>query len=384
MLRGIGQRIPFLNHRVDDHLERARAYLKRRGGMAVLVGRFTAALRVMVPGLAGMADMHYPTFLAFNALGGAIWGTAFALLGYFAGAAWERVAGYASTAGLALLALVIVGLVLVQVLRNVREGGEPVTSRLARSSLIAWLRRTLPRTSAWLARRLDTSSPRGFMLSLVLSIGVFSAWLFGAMAQDVVAHEEAVRYDPGILRFVVEHRTGWLTTTMKAFTWLGSNATLIPLVIGVCLWFVWHRRPWRIPAGLVVALGGVEVLYQITKTVVARPRPPVAFHVVHASGYAFPSGHAAQALAGWGAIAIALSAGRSIQMRLVEGSATAALILLIGLSRIYLGVNWFTDVVGGFALAGLWLSAIGVMLLWHAPRPKPDEATDATPQPLAA
>src|SRR5438093_10117146 len=111
LLRGVGRRVPFLRHRIDEHLASAQTYVRRRGGAAVFFGRFTAALRVMVPGLAGMAEIPYGQFAFYNAAGGFLWGTGFVLLGYFAGAAWRRVAADASTVGLSLLVLVIVGLV---------------------------------------------------------------------------------------------------------------------------------------------------------------------------------------------------------------------------------------------------------------------------------
>ena len=296
-----------------------------------------------------------------------MWGTTFVLLGYFAGAAWQRVAGYATEAGLALLALIIIGLVLGRVLRNVREGGETVPDRLAGVRSVAWVRRSLPRTSAWMARRVDTSSPRGFVLTLVVLIGAFSAWLFGAVAQDVVVNEEAVRYDPGVMRFALAHREAWLTTLMKGITWVGSNATLVPIVLGICIWLLWRRRAGALAIVVAVALGGANVLFQVTKALVARPRPPVAFRLMQVSGSAFPSGHAALALAGWGAVAMALGSGRSLKVRVLVSIAAAVLVLLIALSRVYLGVHWFTDVVGGLALGGSWLCVIGAVLLWAVP-----------------
>jgi undecaprenyl-diphosphatase len=124
IVRGIGGRVPFLRHRIDEHVERAGAYLRRRGGAAVFFGRFAAGLRVMVPGLAGMAEVPYGRFAFYNAAGGVVWGTGFVLLGYVAGAAWHRVAGFASEAGLGILVLVFVGLLSSRILRNVRERGE--------------------------------------------------------------------------------------------------------------------------------------------------------------------------------------------------------------------------------------------------------------------
>ena len=76
-------RAPLLrNHPV--RLEEAQAYLRRRGGRAVVMGRFTAFLRAVMPSLAGASRMEYRRFLVFNVIGGVIWGGACVLLGYFA------------------------------------------------------------------------------------------------------------------------------------------------------------------------------------------------------------------------------------------------------------------------------------------------------------
>src|SRR6266516_687854 len=117
ILRGVGRRVPFLRHRIDEHLESAQAYVRRRGGAAVFFGRFTAALRVMVPGLAGMAEIPYGRFAFYNAAGGLLWWTGFVLLGYFAGAAWHTVADVAGEIGIGLAALLLIGLVGIRLLR---------------------------------------------------------------------------------------------------------------------------------------------------------------------------------------------------------------------------------------------------------------------------
>src|SRR5437867_10843032 len=74
-----------------ERQENASAYLRRHGGRAVFFGRFTAALRVLVPGFAGMAELPYRRFLFYNVLGGASWATGFVLLGYVAGDGYRRV-----------------------------------------------------------------------------------------------------------------------------------------------------------------------------------------------------------------------------------------------------------------------------------------------------
>lgn len=101
-----------------SHVARTEDLLRRRGGWAVLIGRFTAALRVLMPGIAGTGRMPYRRFAAFNASGAVVWGTTYVLLGYLAGASWRHVASVASTAGLvavcAVAAVVVVAFVVVR------------------------------------------------------------------------------------------------------------------------------------------------------------------------------------------------------------------------------------------------------------------------------
>jgi membrane-associated protein len=88
------------------HVQRSKETVRRFGGRAVFVGRFTAALRALVPGMAGMSGIHYGKFLAWNALGGAVWASAFVILGYLAGSQYARIEHYANYIGLTLLAAI--------------------------------------------------------------------------------------------------------------------------------------------------------------------------------------------------------------------------------------------------------------------------------------
>ena len=85
--------------------------------------------------------------------------------------------------------------------------------------------------------------------------------------------------------------------------------------------------------------------------------------MIQVSGYAFPSGHALAAATCWFMIAVLLGFGRARWVKVTLWVAAFAIAALVGLSRIYLGVHWWTDVIGGFALAGLWLSVLGLAML---------------------
>jgi len=83
------------------------ALLRKRGALAVFIGRFTAFLRAVMPGLAGLSKMHYRTFLKANAAGGLIWGVGFTILGYVIGGAYQRAEKYAGWASTGLLIFIL-------------------------------------------------------------------------------------------------------------------------------------------------------------------------------------------------------------------------------------------------------------------------------------
>ena len=102
-------RAPLLR-RYPERILAAQAYLRRRGGRAVVAGRFTAFLRAVMPAMAGASRMAYPRFLVFNAVGGVLWSTACVLLGYFAAHSISRVTHYLGLTSSAIVVLIVLGL----------------------------------------------------------------------------------------------------------------------------------------------------------------------------------------------------------------------------------------------------------------------------------
>ncbi|MGN6577047.1 MAG: DedA family protein [Nocardioides sp.] len=102
----LGELRPLRRHR--NRIEAARGYLRRRGGRAVVLGRFTAFLRAMMPALAGASGMRYRRFLVFNVVGGLVWGAGVTLLGYFAGSSIDAVAQSLGRGSAAVLIIVAV------------------------------------------------------------------------------------------------------------------------------------------------------------------------------------------------------------------------------------------------------------------------------------
>jgi membrane protein DedA with SNARE-associated domain len=101
-----------LFRRYEHRVDRARGFLDGRGASAIFVGRFTAFLRAVTPGLAGLSGMRYRRFLAYNAAGGLVWGLGCVVAGYLAGSSYKQVAHYLGQGGaVAAGVLVVVALV---------------------------------------------------------------------------------------------------------------------------------------------------------------------------------------------------------------------------------------------------------------------------------
>ncbi len=378
---------PFRRFLKPRRIEQAQEYLTRRGGRAVFFGRFTAALRVLVPGLAGMARMRYRVFLPFNVAGGAIWGTIMVMLGYLAGASWKQVAHYATQVGIALFVVVVLALLLGHLLRSARDpdswAGRQI-SRVGRSRLARWLERRFPAQLRWLPARFQSGVPTGFALTVaVLTLGA-CAWSFGSLTNSVLSHINSARLDPRVLAFVIGHRQPWLTGLAKTLTWLGSGFVLWPVVIGSGLALWWWRREW-LPAVLpALSLAGAWAWSMLAKTLAARPRPPAVDWLGTFHGWSYPSGHAAQALGAWGMLGLMVMAGRSFGARALLMTGAFLLALVAGLTRLYLAANWMTDVLSGWALAGLWGCLLLILYLITERAAATGSSPPSAPPPRAA
>ena len=162
--------------------------------------------------------------------------------------------------------------------------------------------------------------------------------------------------DASVERFMVDHRVAWLTTAMRAVTHLGNAKWLAWLVVGVGFAYVVLRRSFRPLLFLVVAAGGAGLIAHVLKVAIGRHRPPPSGVVVH--GASFPSGHATGAAAAFGAVALVVVAGRAPATRRAGWALAVTIALAVAFSRVYLGVHWLTDVIGGLALGWGWLFAV--------------------------
>jgi len=228
---------------------------------------------------------------------------------------------------------------------------------------------------AWLARRTTTPA----LLALV-ALGWFATILAaGILCGDLLRLAErpdgSTAFDSSITTWMVGHRTGALTTLARLLSTVGSQKVLIPVAAVAAVLLVGRRR--LVLAGLVVvAWGGALGLYNLVKHFVHRPRPPADLWLTKVTSTSFPSGHATQSLATFMALAFVAAA---LVARAGGAAKWLALALAagIGLSRVYLGVHWTTDVIAGWLIGAAWIATVawGTQVATLIGRPPGDEST---------
>jgi undecaprenyl-diphosphatase len=188
-----------------------------------------------------------------------------------------------------------------------------------------------------------------------LGIAVLSLFLFAWIAQNI-SHDQTASFDLSVRTRIHQHASPALTRAMIVTSFLGGDGLIIAAVIGFVafLYFRWRRAAlW-----LGVTITGALVLDQTLKYAFHRVRP-APFFVALPHTYSFPSGHALFSFCFYGVLAgLLMGRIRSRVVRLLIWLSAAILVAAIGLSRIYLGVHYPSDVIAGYLAATLWVSTL--------------------------
>jgi membrane-associated phospholipid phosphatase len=279
---------------------------------------------------------------------------------------------------ISVLLIVIVAVTVVILLHEIVRYTAPVILHLTRrfwaraSGSRTWMRSKplrsrlvgrYPTLFEFVRSRTDPHQPIGLPLTLMVVAALYLAALFGGLTEDILEAKGTVQADNLVHAAFVTWRVEPL---MSAFLWitaLGSSPSVVSAVI-IATGFLWSQRRSYVIAPLWVTCLGAVASTSIGKLLIGRHRPPTGLDVTMMTS-SFPSGHTTVSLAVYGFIAYAIARnlpnGRE---RFEVAYWTAILILFIGFSRIFIGVHYLTDVVGGFLVGGFWLLVGFTMSEW--------------------
>lgn len=241
----------------------------------------------------------------------------------------------------------------------------------------------MPVRRAWtfvatLVRRIDIA-----LLLVVLAVSG-AAWVVAALA-DEVSDGETHRLDTAVLVACRDAQglplgPHWLEIAMRDITALGGPVVLV-LMVGVIATFVALRRAWGALVLVVVAPMSGLLLSLLLKSIIDRPRPTVVPHLMPEASTSFPSGHSLMSAVVYATLGALLA--RFVDTPLLKAYCIVVallLTLLIGASRVYLGVHWPTDVLAGWCAGLGWAALCWFVARWLQHRGQV-ERTVETPSP---
>jgi membrane protein DedA with SNARE-associated domain/membrane-associated phospholipid phosphatase len=351
----------------ETHLVKVDGYFLRHGGKSVFFSHFLHLLRALMPFMAGASGMPYLRFALYNTLGCILWAAVFAALGYFFGQSWELIHRWAGRAaavlGAFVLFLVLLGSIWGWIIRNEMEIRRRWQKFLLRPR-VANLLGHVTNVIELLCRKL---TPAGY-LALHLVAGAFLivafSWSFGAIASNATSHHYLLSADHKILFWFQEHSTQPLVDFAKKISYFGSSTFLTVSSVVVVLFLFWRGRRYRLLLLIATMAGGavVCVFLRISHWSLPLPENPLAM----LPSESFPSWHAMGSTLFYGLLAAFVGTSvTTLRWRAFTFLFASVVILLITLTRIYLGAHYVTDVVGAIAAALAWLiwTQLGVALL---------------------
>lgn len=218
------------------------------------------------------------------------------------------------------------------------------------------------------AGRIRRIAPAGMFAAAAVALAVLGGCA-AALADAASEGDGLTVFDRPTWQWFVDHRSPGATAVAKVITDAGSTLSMGILagLVTVLLWWRGHRGDAVMTA--VVAAGAALIVF-VGKRVVGRQRPPADYRLVAETNASFPSGHALASMAILGVFTVLLvPAVRPLGGRIAVVCGALLMIAVIGLSRLYLGAHWATDVLGGWLTGGAWLLlCVSVRRLWRSYR----------------
>ena len=345
-----------------ERFEKVEAYFEKNGGRTVLIGRFVGVVRAIAPFVAGTSGMAYPAFAPYSILGAGLQVTIHVLAGYFFARSIEAAAEYVGLFAVILGTIIVVsflGYHLVRFLRDPENRARTVAwmeAHRATRWMVSLGRRLRPQYE-FVLDRLTPGGSFGLEFTTLVAVMAVSSFVVIAFTEIFLGNGGPTPGDETAASVVDFLRTGWLESVAEVLTVLGSQPVVFSLaaISGLILFAV--GRPAEAIV-LLLALFATTISVDLLKDVVDRTRPDGS------DGRSFPSGHAAMSVFySWLALTIAFRVKPDIARRTAIVVAGISVTAVVGLSRVYLGLHYLSDVTAGWAVAAFWFAFFAAVAL---------------------
>jgi undecaprenyl-diphosphatase len=342
-------------------VNRGIEFFYRHGGKSVFMARFVGPVRPIVPAIAGMMDMPITRFLLVDSIASILWAPAYILPGMVFGASLGLAA---EVAGRLVVLLVIIAGVTWLCVELVRVIGRLVQPRVstALERLLHWSRHH-PLVKPLAGSLLDPDHPETRGLAILSMLFFITLWLLLLILSQVLQGGFMGDLDNYIHHAMLELQTPYVYQANVFISLLGDQVLLALVVVAGSLWLLW--KDCSKAAFHWIAVFACTGILTFLLKVSARIARPFEFY----GGYSFPSAHTAMSLAVYGFLALLIARELPPKRRWIPYSVAGLLVTAIAFSRLYLGVHWLSDILGGACLGLAWVALIGIAYDRHpAPR----------------
>lgn len=296
-------------HFTKESLDKTRISFDKHQVALIVFSKFIPGLRHIIPYVSGISGIKARKYTVLNLTGSILWCGSFIGLGSLLGEKWQTVVKLAKTYSLVALLLIVFIFVTVKFFKNHQK--------------------------------------------TIFAIA-FPLLLFIKISEDIVRKELSV-FDDTIYKFVAHFIAEDMTDFMKFLTFLGSGLVLI-FITAIVIFAVRKHKKYAVYGWMIgINLLASSTLNEVFKVIFHRERPDI-LRLIDITGFSFPSGHSMIGLSFYGFIAYILWVNVKSRWRYPLVFLLVTLIIFIGISRIYLGVHYASDVLGGFSAGLAWLA----------------------------
>jgi len=358
------------------NLEKGKSFFKRHGRKSIFLGRFTGPLRSLAPFIAGTFSMDFKKFLFWNILSGFLWAILYLFLGFSFGEAWQIAENYSNRAQI-IITFLIFFLIVIYLINLYFSSKEVKFSVRVFNVFADFAKETFFKTNIvkrfpnffnFFAARFKRKNFFGLPFTLLSIAFFYVLFLFFGFLKNFILSGTIYTLDIRIENLLYVFRDDEL---IKFFYWITLLANWQIIVsFGIILSIIfWILRKRAYIFALWIAIIGTQLFDTLGKIAFARPRPQSAIFIENSNS--FPSGHSAMAIAFYGFIAYVLLRTREGRRKKLNVLSIAfVIIFFIGFSRTYLGLHYFSDIIGGYLLGFLWLIISISIFEWVAYKQK--------------
>ena len=325
-------------------LAKGEEYVRLHGGKSIAIGRFVPGIKAVVPGIAGMFGMSQSYFLTVNFFSGIVWAAMHVLPGVLLGQAFllaGELSGRLLVVLFVLLIILAVGGWLVRVIvasmapyRKAIQGR--ISARAAKSDKL-WIRR--------FSKVIAPENPNSVLLVLLIVVGGGAVIALVDLVSGLLIRQAVSQFDHSLFNFFSELRSVPGDEIFIRVTMLGDQYVLYAVVAVLLIWAT-LRRNWRATLAVFLTVAAARLIilaFSFGLTVPGSGAQNMDFK--------FPAPHALLAGTVLGMVAVVTSRGLTRWTQAIIAASCAMLVMAISFSRLYLGVNWFSDVIGGVLIA---------------------------------